>query len=76
MAQRVELVESITETIQDYGLGELAESAANRVERWINQFDKNVQIPLLKELNYVFKKTYMSRRKVKNFLEPLQTIPN
>ena len=75
MAQRAELVKSISETIQDYRPGELAESAANRVERWINQFDKDVQIPLLKELDYVFKKTYMSRRKVKEFLGALVDNP-
>ena len=63
MTERRNLLTSITNTIKDYRAGEIAEPTPDHVDRWISQFDGNVQIPMLRELDHVFKLTYISRDK-------------
>jgi len=61
MTERQTLLESIAHTIADYRTGEIPTPDAAHVDRWIRQFDEDVQVPLLRELDYVFKQTYFSR---------------
>lgn len=67
MSQRQALLASIAQTIQDYRNGILPQPITDHVERWVNQFDKEVQLPLLRELDHVLKLTYFSRDKVNQF---------
>src|SRR5208283_3115909 len=41
------------------------------VDTWVKQFDKEVQKPMLAELDHVLKHTYFSRKIVKDFLAGL-----
>jgi len=68
MSKRSELLESISETIADYREGEIRRPTPEHVDRWINQFDDEVQKPMLAELDHVLKYTYFSRQNVKDFL--------
>ncbi|MFA6031434.1 MAG: hypothetical protein WC889_00845 [Myxococcota bacterium] len=68
MAERNELLKSITTTTGDYREGDLTAPTPEHVERWINQFDAAVQIPILNEMDHVLKKTYFSRKGTRKFL--------
>lgn len=63
MSERSDLLASIAGTIKDYRAGEIAEPTPSHVDRWISQFDATVQVPILRELDYVLQRTYVSRRK-------------
>lgn len=71
MKKRSELLESIAETIADYREGEVPRPTPEHVDRWVNQFDSEVQKPMLFELDHVLKHTYFSRMNVKEFLAAL-----
>lgn len=64
---REELLVSIAEEIKDYREGELPTPTPEHVDRWISQFDKEVQLPLLNafDRNYI----YLSRVSFKSFFE-------
>lgn len=68
MNQRTDLVESIANTIQDYRGGSLPQPISAHVERWVQQFDAAVQLPILQEIDYVLKKIYFSKEDVAKFL--------
>ena len=63
MTERRNLLASIINAIKDYRAGEIDEPTPDHVGRWISQFDENVQLPMLRELDHVFKLTYISRDK-------------
>jgi hypothetical protein len=71
MAERDRLLQSIADIIADYRTGQVSKPDAAHVERWINQFDKSVQLPMLTEMEYVLGKTYFSRDTVTKFLTNL-----
>lgn len=73
MTERRNLLASIANTIKDYRAGEIAEPTPDNVDRWISQFDEDVQIPMLRELDHVFKLTYKPKLEVKKFLEAVAT---
>ncbi len=73
MTERRNLLASIANTIKGYRVGEIAEPTPDHVDRWISQFDENVQISMLRELDHVFKLTYKSKLRVKKFLEAVVT---
>ncbi len=68
MSERQALLSSIAQTIQDYRNGSLPTPITDHVDRWIQQFDTDVQIPILRELDHILKKTYFSKEKVSNFI--------
>ena len=68
MTKRSDLLSSIAETIADYRKGDWATPTPEHVDRWIKQFDKAVQLPMLHEMDHVLKRTYFSRKGVKAFL--------
>jgi len=68
MTVRVQLLESIAATIADYRAGDLAAPTPEHVERWAKQFDKECQLTILREMDFVLTRTYFSRKKVKQFL--------
>lgn len=65
------LLESVAVIINDYQTGALPPIAADHVERWISQFERSLQIPILSEMEHVFQKTYFSKPKVIRFLKQL-----
>lgn len=67
MSMRGELLASIANTIKDYRAGEIAEPTPEHVDRWVQQFSADVQVPLLAELNHVLDKTYFSKNDVSQF---------
>lgn len=71
MAERDDLLASITHTIRDYRAEEIPEPTPEHVDRWIRQFDGDVQVPMLRELDYVFKRTYLSKAEAHNLLEQI-----
>jgi hypothetical protein len=73
MVTRKELLQSIASTIADYRKGEIPEPDADHVDKWIQQFDANVQLPILSELDHVFKRVYISRATVDKFLANVAT---
>lgn len=69
MTERENLLTSIAGTIKDYRDGEIAVDPVNEhVSRWIGQFNPEVQVPMLRELNHVFQRTYVSKVAMRQFL--------
>ena len=75
MTEREDRLASIASTIRDYRAGEIAEPTPEHVDRWIRQFGDDVQMPMLRELDYVFKRTYQAKDKVISLLHTLVTRP-
>src|SRR5260370_15629637 len=73
MSERSDRLESIANTIKDAGAGEIDGPTPGHVDRWVTQFDVDVQVPILAELDYVLKKTYINRDRVREFLGGLLT---
>ena len=71
MTERSDLLASIANTIRDYRAGEIAQPTPEHVDRWVKQFDTAVQLPMLRELDHVFKKTYVNKETVTGFLKGL-----
>lgn len=71
MAERDDLLASIAATTADYREGDLPAPTPEHVERWINQFDAGVQLPILREMDHVLKQTYFSRTRTRKFLAGL-----
>jgi hypothetical protein len=67
-----QLITSIYQTLEDYRADEnrpLVRMTTERIRNWINQFDNDLRVPILTELDNIFKKRYCSKSKVKNFLD-------
>ena len=71
MSERNILLASIATTISDYRRGELLAPNPGHVDRWVRQFDEEVQLPILFELNHVFKRTYISKQRVRKLFADL-----
>jgi len=67
MSERRALLASIASTMKDYRAGDIAQPTPDHVDRWIRQFDKDVQLRLLSEIDHVLKKTYFSKADVSRF---------
>ena len=65
---RNSLLKSITDTISDYRADECPKPTPQHVNRWITQFEDDVQLPMLAELDHVFKQTYIPRKSFNKFL--------
>ena len=71
LKERPELLASIANTIKDYRTGDLPEPTPDHVDRWIHQFEADVQVPMLRELDHVLRRTYFPRSRVRGFFESL-----
>ena len=71
MTERSDLLGSIAGTVADYRLGVLAACTPKRVNRWVSQFDPAVQLPILREMDHVLKRTYFSRDRAKEMMSRL-----
>ena len=68
MSEREELLESLSETIKDYRVGETSEPTPDHVATWVDQFEAPVQLPILKEMGHVLTQTYLPKKSVQKFL--------
>lgn len=69
-----EIVDSICTLLKDYRADEGNADVlitSDRIRNWINQFDEELQIPILTELNTIFKNRYCSRQNIKEFLKAI-----
>src|SRR5690606_4848707 len=71
VTERQKLLESIASTSADYRKGEVPAPTPEHVDRWVRQFDSGVQLPMLREIDHVLKKTYCSLDRVVAFLRGL-----
>ena len=55
MSEYTDLLNSVANTVTDYRAEEIPVPTTDHVERWINQFDQAVKLPLLHEIDHVFK---------------------
>lgn len=76
MAVPAELLQTTVSIIADYREGEIPRPDSAHVERWLTQFDENLRVALLTEMNHVLKQTYISKAGVENFLAGLVTSKN
>jgi hypothetical protein len=68
MTERKTLLESIAATTNDYRAGDLETPTPEHVDRWAKQFDASVQVPILREMDHVLKRTYFSKAGTRAFL--------
>ncbi len=73
MSTRSDLLSAVAAKIADYRDGEIAPIDSAHVDRWVRQFDADVQEPILAELDHVFDNIYCSRQSVQGFLTRLVT---
>lgn len=71
MSERSDLLTSLASTIEDYRVGDLAPRTPDDVDRWIQQFAADIQVPLLRELDHVLKQTYFTKANVSEFFSKL-----
>ncbi|MDF1613851.1 phosphoribosyltransferase-like protein [Desulfurivibrio dismutans] len=76
MSSREEMLASIANTIKDYRTGEIPVLTPEHVDLWVKQFDESVQLPMLREMDHVLKKTYFSLEAVTRFLKGLVITEN
>ncbi|WP_156629648.1 phosphoribosyltransferase-like protein [Methylobacterium sp. Leaf85] len=71
MNVRTQLLTSIASTIEDYRPELMRPPTPDHVERWINQFPQNVQLPILSEMNHALSKSYFPKKKVKKIIKAM-----
>ena len=71
MTEPSDLAKSIAKTIVGYRSGQIPRPTPAHIERWVNQFDEPVQVAMLRELDYVLKRTYIPKSTVEEFLSNL-----
>ncbi len=69
MKPRRDLLESIADTIKDYRVDDLPEPTPDHVDKWIRQFEPDVQRPMLHEMDHVLRQTYFSKAAVLGIFE-------
>lgn len=75
MAVTPQLLADTVSIIAEYRKGEITAPDAQHVQRWLAQFDEAIREQLIRELNHVLKKTYISKPVVESFLENLVVNP-
>lgn len=68
MSERNRLLASIATTISDYRRGEIPAPNPGHVDCWVCQFDEEVQLSILREMDHVLRKTYISKQRARKFL--------
>lgn len=68
MTERNDLLAAIAVIIADYRQGDLATPTPAHVEQWVDQFDTDMRLPILREMEHVLRATYFSRKETTTFL--------
>lgn len=61
MTERADLLASIATTIKPYRAGEIPAPTADHVDRWVSQFSRSQQLPLLREFNHVIEQSFITK---------------
>lgn len=64
-----ELISSIVETTKDYKNGKVM--SEEHVNKWIEQFNKSSRLTILREMDHILKKQYVSRIGAATFMETI-----
>ncbi|MCP3779371.1 hypothetical protein NLX78_15250 [Paenibacillus sp. Lou8.1] len=64
-----ELMNSIVDTTKDYKNGKVM--SKDHVEKWIEQFNESSRLTILKEIDHILKKHYVSKERTAEFMELL-----
>lgn len=75
MTARDDLLASVAARIAGYRYGGIPEPDGEHVDRWISQFSPDVQIPLLRETDFILDQTYFPRDWVTQFFASLVKSP-
>lgn len=67
MTELRNLLGSIARTIKDYRADDRPEPTPEHVDRWIQQFNADAQLALLREMDHVLKWTYISQSHMRKF---------
>lgn len=73
MSERDDLIVSVANEIRTYRESDLPEPNPEHVDRWLNQFTPDQQLPFLREFDHVIKQTFFTQENVKDFLRALVT---
>lgn len=65
---RDSLLESVTSKVSDYRRREIPPIDIPHVDRWTRQFDQQGQVPILRELNHLLERSYLSYERVRRSL--------
>lgn len=68
MAEHDDLLASIAAKTADYREGDHPAPTPDHVGRWISQFDAEVRLPMLREVDYVLQRTYFSKQEIEKEL--------
>jgi hypothetical protein len=71
VTERDALLASVASKIQDYRSGEIPQPTPEHVDRWICQFDDDVRVPMLREMQHVLAETYFAEDDVRRLFEGL-----
>lgn len=71
MPERGHLLQAIANIAGDYRTGQIERATPDHVARWIGQFPRAVQDPILAEMGHVLRQTYFSRHYVTQFFSAL-----
>ncbi|MCQ2012342.1 phosphoribosyltransferase-like protein [Clostridium butyricum] len=71
--ERRQLIKELLNIIGDYNMSQGLTMDIEHVNKWIKQFDKELRNTILRELIYIFKKTYLSRNDVKEYIKGILT---
>jgi type II secretory pathway predicted ATPase ExeA len=67
------LIVQLANILKDYRSDEMLNPTPQIIQKWINQFTKENQQIVLKEMIYILNKTYISEERINNFLLELIT---
>ncbi len=73
MNTKNDIIKSIIDTTADYHAFAGGVSVEAHINTWLQQFNESVQLPLLREMDHVLKKTYFSKDKIVSFLQTIIT---
>lgn len=73
MSARSLSLKAVARIIRGYRRGEVDSPTSAHVEKWVEQFDEDMQEPILEEMNHVLTRTYFTRSMVREFLRDLVT---
>ncbi len=68
---RKQLIQNLLKIIGDYNMSQGLIMDEDHIEKWVSQFDVQYQDIILKELTYIFKKSYVTRNTAKKCIESI-----
>lgn len=76
MTERTLLIQQLISAVGDYKSGQISPFDEAHVNKWLNQFPAESQMPLLSELNYVLSRTYLKKTDISTFFKEAIITPN